>query len=53
MKSNTGVAVYIGNGEYNVTLLNGTKVTVSYFDLSLAYLSVLGYTSLGVSGGNN
>jgi len=53
VKSNTGVAVYIGNGEYNVTFLNGKKVTVSYYDLSSAYLSALGYTSLGVSGGNN
>lgn len=51
VKSNTGVAVYIGNGEYNVTLLNGKKVTLSYFDLS-SYLSLLDYASFGVSGGN-
>ncbi|BCU69864.1 zinc ribbon domain-containing protein [Stygiolobus caldivivus] len=52
MKNSTGVAVYIGNGLYNVTLLNGKKETVSYSDLSSQYLGVLSYSTFQPSGGN-
>lgn len=44
--SNSGVAVYVGNGKYNVTLLDGTKKTMSYYEL-MTYMDILSSSYTG------